>query len=290
MELKRLIAVPSEFCCNSLQAEEPDRSKQQRVMFGNPYRQEKSDGGADEGWSEGTGGLLQRGRKRRRRIQQQGESLSSSSLSTSPSCSSLSNLADSSAEVASANMEVMSPQRMQQRLDSLNTSSFVGKASELVSVAFETDIDEKRNFLELDSAENKSILLQANHKLVISTMEKLIDHGAKTGLIEVDSGNDTVLANGFGIGGLDQGRRKRRIVAVTPLGPHYHRSHAVTFLLSVIRALRNSKPFNLTHVSPTLESMNEYLHYLCFILMERLVNHVLVIDFWTSLQYPHIFP
>jgi hypothetical protein len=265
VELKRLIAVLSGFCCNSLQAEEPDRSKQQRVMFGNPYRQEKSDGGADEGWSEGTGGLLQRGRKRRRRIQQQGESLSSSTLSASPSCSSLSNLADSSAEVASANMDVMSPQRMQQRLDSLNTSSFVGKASELVSVAFETDIDERRNFLELDSAENKSILLQANHKLVISTMEKLI--GTKAGLIEVDSGNDTVLANGFGIGGLDQGRRKRHIVAVSPLGPHYHRSHAVTFLLSVIRALRNSKPFNLTHVSPTLESMNEYLKNLCLILM-----------------------
>lgn len=287
--LKRLIAVPSGFCCNSPQAEEPDRSKQQRVMFGNPYRQEKSDGGADEGWSEGTGGLLQRGRKRRRRIQQQGESLSSPSLSTSPSSSSLANLADSSAEVASSNMEVMSPQRMQQRLDSLNTSSYIGKASELVSVAFETDIDEKRIFLELDSAENKSILSQANHKLVVSTMENLIDHGARTGVTEVDSGNNTVLANDFGLGGLDQGTRKRRIEAVTPLGPHCHRSHAVTCLLSVIRALRNSKPFNLTHVSPTFESMNEYLHYLCLVIMERLVDQVLVMYFLTFLQNPHNF-
>lgn len=45
--------------------EDLDRNKQQRPMFGNPFRQERSDG-ADETWQEGLSGPLSRGRKKRR--------------------------------------------------------------------------------------------------------------------------------------------------------------------------------------------------------------------------------
>jgi hypothetical protein len=42
--------------------------------------------------------------------------------------------------------------------------------------------------------------------------------------------------------------RKRRIVVVTPLGSHQEQSHVVAFLLSVIKALKYSKPSNTQKV------------------------------------------
>jgi hypothetical protein len=116
------------------------------MMFGNPYRQEKNDGGADEGWSEGTGGLLQRNRKRRRRIQQQGDA-PSPSLSSSPSSSNLSSLADSSAETSSPNTEVTSPQRSQQSsVDIVTISTADGKTLGPGSGALERKDNDHRSY------------------------------------------------------------------------------------------------------------------------------------------------
>lgn len=226
-------------------AEEPDRTKQQRMMFGNPYRQEKNDGGADEGWSEGTGGLLQRGRKRgrNRRIHQQGESGSSPSLSSSPSSSNLSSLADSSTETSSPNAEVTSPQRGQQSsVDAANTSTLDGKTVEPVSVTLERkDYDHRILVAGADNLE-KGNMLRANHKSPVSIPEKLNEYGDKLRAVEkFDNDMDIEVANDMGNRAIDQGRRKRHMA---PMGIHQEQSHVVAFLLSVIRALRYSKPSN----------------------------------------------
>ncbi|XP_002985247.2 integrator complex subunit 6 homolog [Selaginella moellendorffii] len=63
-------------------ADEQERTKQQRSLFGNPYRQEKHDA-ADEAWFEGSGGAQLRGRKRRRRPESPGLSGSASTSSAS---------------------------------------------------------------------------------------------------------------------------------------------------------------------------------------------------------------
>lgn len=232
-----------------LQAEEPDRTKQQRMMFGNPYRQEKNDGGADEGWSEGTGGLLQRGRKRgrNRRIHQQGESGSSPSLSSSPSSSNLSSLADSSTETSSPNAEVTSPQRGQQSsVDAANTSTLDGKTVEPVSVTLERkDYDHRILVAGADNVE-KGNMLRANHKSPVSIPEKLNEYGDKLRAVEkFDNDMDIEVANDMGNRAIDQGRRKRHMA---PMGIHQEQSHVVAFLLSVIRALRYSKPSNTKQV------------------------------------------
>lgn len=57
--------------------EDVDRSKQQKPMFGNPFRQERSEG-AEETWQDGMSGPLARGRKKRRRIELLGASPPSS--------------------------------------------------------------------------------------------------------------------------------------------------------------------------------------------------------------------
>lgn len=203
------------------QAEESDRTKQPRSMFGNPYRQEKNDSGADEGWSEGTGGLLQRGRKRRRRIQQQqGDSPSSPSLSSSPSSSNLSSLADSSAET-SLNTEVTSPQRGQQ------------PSVESASATVERKDNDHRSLAPPNT--EKGNMLRANVKWK--------EYGGKMRATENDNGLE--LANDIGSWAMDQGRRKRHMA---PLGTHQEQSHVVAFLLSVIKALRCSKSSNTKQV------------------------------------------
>lgn len=208
------------------QAEEPDRTKQ-RMMFGNPYRQEKNDGGADEGWSEGTGGLLQRGgRKRRRRIQQQGDATPSPSLSSSPSTSNLSSLADSSAETSSSNAEVTSPQRGQQpSIDSVNTGTAI--------VELGTGTQERKDNDHIGT--DKGSLLRAHQKSV-SISEKLSEYGGK--VEKADNVNEFLLAQELGSWAMDQ-RRKRHMAP--PVGVHQDQSHVVAFLLSVIRALRHAK-------------------------------------------------
>lgn len=216
------------------------------MMFGNPYRQEKNDGGADEGWSEGTGGLLQRGRKRRRRIQQQGDSPSSPSLSSSPSSSNLSSLADLYAETSSPNSEVTSPQRGQQpSMDIVNAATADGKTVEPGLGNLERKDNDHRSAAGTDNTE-KGNMLRANHKSV-SISEKLNEYGDKTRAVESrsDSENDLELANDLGSRALDQGRRKRHMA---PLGMHQEHSDVVQFLLSVIRALRYSKPSNTKQV------------------------------------------
>lgn len=220
------------------------------MMFGNPYRQEKNDGGADEGWSEGTGGLLQRGRKRRRRIQQQGDSPSSPSLSSSPSSSNLSSLADSSAETSSPNTEVTSPQRgLQPSVDSVNTVTVDGKTVDPGSGTQERKDNDHRSLVAGTDNLEKGNMLRANHKSV-SIPEKLNEYGDKMRAVEkADNENDLELANELGSRALDQGRRKRHMA---PLGMHQEQSHVVTFLLSVIRALRHSKPSNTKQVIITL--------------------------------------
>ncbi|KAG0585074.1 hypothetical protein KC19_3G255800 [Ceratodon purpureus] len=224
-------------------AEEPDRTKQQRMMFGNPYRQEKNDGGADEGWSEGTGGLLQRGRKRRRRIQQQGDTPSSPSLSSSPSSSNLSSLADSSAETSSPNTEVTSPQRGQQSsIDIVTTGTADGKTVEPGSGLLERKDNDYRGLISGSDTTDKGNMLRANLKTSLSIPEKLNEYGDKMRAVEkADNENDLEVANDLGSRALDQGRRKRHMA---PLGMHQEQSHVVAFLLSVIRALRYSKSSN----------------------------------------------
>lgn len=247
------------------QAEEPDRTKQQRMMFGNPYRQEKNDGGADEGWSEGTGGLLQRGRKRRRRIQQQGDSPSSPSLSSSPSSSNLSSLADSSAETSSPNTEVTSPQRGQQpNVDSVNTGTADSKIVEPGSGTLEgKDNDHRSPVAGTDNTEKPgSMLLRANHKSSVSIPDKLNEYGDKMRAVEkADNENDLELANDLGNRALDQGRRKRHMA---PLGMHQEQSRVVAFLLSVIRALRYSRSSNTKQVIVTWYLVLEPSWSYCF--------------------------
>ena len=228
------------------------------MMFGNPYRQEKNDGGADEGWSEGTG-LLQRGRKRRRRIQQQGDA-PSPSLSSSPSSSNLSSLADSSVETSSPNTEVTSPQRGQQSsVDIVTSGTADGKTVELGSGPLERrDNDHRGLVVGADNIE-KGNMLRANHKLPVSIPDKLNECGDKMRALEMaDNENDLEVANDLGSRALDQGRRKRHMA---PLGMHQEQSHVVAFLLSVIRALRYSKSSNTKQVIVTLSSPidNSYL-------------------------------
>ncbi|KAJ7546485.1 hypothetical protein O6H91_08G041500 [Diphasiastrum complanatum] len=78
--------------------EEQDRNKQHRPMFGNPYRQERSDG-ADEAWLDGNGGFSFRGKKRKRR---------SESISASLSLSGSLSVSENSSEAAAGNSEVTS--------------------------------------------------------------------------------------------------------------------------------------------------------------------------------------
>jgi len=220
------------------------------MMFGNPYRQEKNDGGADEGWSEGTGGLLQRGRKRRRRIQQQGDSPSSLSLSSSPSSSNLSSLADSSSETSSPNTEVTSPQRGQQpSVDIVNIGTADCKTVEPGSGTQERKDNDHRSLVAGTENTEKGNMLRANHKSSVSIPEKLNEYGDKMRTVEkTDNESDLELANDLGSRALDQGRRKRHMAQ---WGMHQEQSHVVAFLLSVIRALRYSRPSNTKQVIVT---------------------------------------
>lgn len=222
-----------------LQAEEPDRTKQQRMMFGNPYRQEKNDGGADEGWSEGTGGLLQRGRKRRRRIQQQGDS---SSVSTSLSCSNLSCLAESSTDV-SLNTEAMSSQRLQKGQDNLHPSLLVVKPCQSVPPSVLKEGDLIMNLSEPDIAADKCNLVRGIDNVVTDEEDRI------SVTDNLDPGNCGVPENEIEIPG--QWKRKRHVVPVRPLVSHFDQSHVVKILLSVIRALRYSKSLKTKQVSIT---------------------------------------
>lgn len=244
--LPSLISVPFISYYVFLQAEEPDRTKQQRMMFGNPYRQEKTDGGADEGWSEGTGGLHQRGRKRRRHIQQQGDF--SSSVSTSLSCSKLSCLAESSTDIVSLNTEMMSSQRLLKGQDNLHTSSLVEKSCQSVPASILKEGDLIITLSELDCPADKCILARG------------IDHAVTDEEYRISVTDNLDPRNCGGperevqIGIQGQRERKSNVVLVRPLVSHVDQSHVVTILLSVIRALRYSKSLITKQVSITFFS------------------------------------
>ena len=84
--------------------------------------------------------------------------------------------------------------------------------------------------------------MQASHKSSVSIPEKLNEYGDKMRTVEDAYNNiDSDLANDLGSPTLDQGTRKRHM---TPLEMHQEQAHVVAFLLSIIRAFRDSKPSN----------------------------------------------
>ncbi|CAM6046684.1 unnamed protein product [Sphagnum compactum] len=213
-------------------AEEPDRSKQQRTMFGNPYRQEKSDGNADEAWLEGTSPLL-RGRKRRRRLppdSASGPALSSSSSSTS----------DSTIDVSST--EVTSPAKPGRDIGITDAKA---PDASLPPLSDHSKPIEQRPFvLGAESAEEKfnpkHLKSGLNAERPNEPSEKFL---GSTDKVEA-AANDAVVTNNIETMIVEHSGRKRRIVVVTPLGSHQEQSHVVAFLLSVIKALKYSKPSN----------------------------------------------
>ncbi|KAL2652907.1 hypothetical protein R1flu_021035 [Riccia fluitans] len=242
-------------------AEDQDRSKQQRTMFGNPYRQEKNDG-ADEAWMDGPGGPIFRGRKRRRR--QESPSFSTSSLSSSGSA------VDTNSEAASGNAEVTSPVRNLPETQSLNPDGFRtspsstgGKVIERISDAHEAALPaDSRGALVADmdmgedSMEGKRVLGTLTG--VKQTVAALLDFpGASSERIETATAGDV-------LSGLEKLRtssqeashcmRKRRVVYITPLGTEKDRDEVINFLLNIVKALRYCKPSNTQKLFELLSS------------------------------------
>lgn len=247
--------------CSCPQIDEQDRTKQQRAMFGNPYRQEKHDG-ADEAWLEGQGpgGPLARGRKRRRRAES--PVVSNSSLS-GPGAT-----ADGNSEAASANSEVTSPARPlpeAQGGESLRGNSNVdgSESSDRPSDVRLSDsqdagptvhsrgpapdsemgdgtVDPQRNsyssgadkpsgpptFLEPSAAANSERLDQTSSE-ALAGLEK-----------PDDSGSDEMTRT----------LRKRRVMICTPSGTEKDRDEVINFLLTIVKALRYSKASNTQKV------------------------------------------
>jgi hypothetical protein len=214
-------------------AEEPDRSKQQRTMFGNPYRQEKSDGSADEAWLEGTSPLL-RGRKRRRRLPP--DSASGPALSSSSSSST----SDSTIDVSST--EVTSPAKPGRDIGM--TDAKAPDASLPPLSDHSRPIEQRPFVLGAESAEEKCnpkyLKSGLNAERPNEPSEKFL---GSTDKVEAPA-NDAVVTNNIETMIVEHSGRKRRIVVVTPLGSHQEQSHVVAFLLSVIKALKYSKPSN----------------------------------------------
>ncbi|KAL3684707.1 hypothetical protein R1sor_002729 [Riccia sorocarpa] len=242
-------------------AEDQDRSKQQRTMFGNPYRQEKNDG-ADEAWMEGPGGPIFRGRKRRRR--QESPSSSTSSLSTSGSA------VDTNSEAASGNAEVTSPVRnlpesQSVTPDGLRTSptSAGTKVNERVSDAHDAVLPAENRGVSVadmemgeDSIEGKKV--QGTLTGVKQTVAALLDfQGSPSERMDTTSSGDM-------LSGLEKLRsssqqaprfmRKRRVVYITPLGTEKDRDEVISFLLNIVKALRYSKPSNTQKLFELLSS------------------------------------
>ncbi|KAH9549724.1 hypothetical protein CY35_10G033700 [Sphagnum magellanicum] len=212
-------------------AEEPDRSKQQRTMFGNPYRQEKSDGSADEAWLEGTSPLL-RGRKRRRRLP----------LDSAASVTSLSSSAsDSTVEVSST--EVTSPPKP--GLDIGTTTD--GKSPDtLLPPLTDHKLGDQRNFVKgTESVEEKSDPKYLKSGLGAERPNDLSEKGIITVNNTVEEATEAVPTNNIeNTMIVEHSGQQRRILVVTPLGSHQEQSQVVAFLLSVIKALKYSKPSN----------------------------------------------
>jgi hypothetical protein len=206
-------------------------------MFGNPYRQEKSDGSADEAWLEGMSPLL-RGRKRRRRLppdSASGPALSSSSSSTS----------DSTIDVSST--EVTSPAKPGRDIgitDAKAPDALLPPLSD-----HSRPIEQRPFVLGAESVEEKSnpkhLTSGLNAERPNEPSEKFL---GGTDKVEA-AANDAVVTNNIETMIVEHSGRKRRIVVVTPLGSHQEQSHVVAFLLSVIKALKYSKPSNMQKVS-----------------------------------------
>lgn len=204
-------------------------------MFGNPYRQEKSDGSADEAWLEGTSPLL-RGRKRRRRLP----------LDSAASVTSLSSSAsDSTVEVSST--EVTSPPKP--GLDIGTTTD--GKSPDtLLPPLTDHKLGDQRNFVKgTESVEEKSDPKYLKSGLGAERPNGLSEKGIITVNNTVEAATEAVPTNNVeNTMIVEHSGQQRRILVVTPLGSHQEQSQVVAFLLSVIKALKYSKPSNTKKV------------------------------------------
>ncbi|BBM97065.1 hypothetical protein MPTK1_1g02770 [Marchantia polymorpha subsp. ruderalis] len=244
-------------------AEEQDRTKQQRTMFGNPYRQEKNDG-ADEAWMEGPGGPLFRGRKRRRR--QESPSASTSSLSSSGSA------VDGNSEAGSANAEVTSPARTLPELqptssDGLrNTLITTGtKVYERLSDSRSTDVNETIIPTESrDSPMTDAVMAEENvdarkvHGSFVGDKQSVTTSldfpTASSESLDIPAGGDLLERLHAASEEPTRCIKRRRLVHNTPLGTEKDRQEVLSFLLTIVRALRYSKPSNTQKLFELLSS------------------------------------
>ncbi|CAM6103367.1 unnamed protein product [Calypogeia fissa] len=242
--------------------DEQDRSKQQRTMFGNPYRQEKNDG-ADEAWLEGTGGPLFRGRKRRRRSESPG--VSNSSLSSSGSA------ADGNSEGAFANAEVTSPARTlpeAQGAEGLRGNSIPdgNKSSDKPSDVRLSDSQDgvaavnSRSIPGPDTEMGDgSIDIQRNSFLSGADKQSgptFLDHPATSERFNQTPGEASPGSERLDPGP-DKGARslrKRRVIVCTPSGTEKDRDEVINFLLTIVKALRYSKASNTQKLFELLSS------------------------------------
>lgn len=240
-----------------LQAEDQDRSKQPRPMFGNPYRQEKNDG-VDEAWLEGTGGTLLRGRKRRKRAES--PSISGASLSSTGTAG------ESMSEGTSVHAEVTSPTRPSESQNvvtevlrsaiSADSSKGRGKAGDLRTSEPQNLLLQSQgtsDYLRPSSNgsnvirpetpdENKTTVSIAEGKTSAQPPERLISTSEEDGSVLKNAASNLVSEESA------RQRKRRKMLVVTPIGTEKEQSEAADFLVSVIRVLRKTKSENTQKV------------------------------------------
>eukprot|EP00249_Psilotum_nudum_P012668 c23911_g1_i1 orf=77-2851(+) len=217
-------------------ADESDRNKQLRSMFGNPYRQEKNDG-ADEAWQEGTTRLLSRGRKRRRR---------SESIGASPSSmSSLGSSSEGSVDTVSANEQTSMTDSPADSLGGSGETMRLGmnvQGSKLNDKGNETM---SREGLDSTTTSDDFITGKEKGSEIVQVCVEEKDHRKLEGGIALSHQEENTISV-TGIENIEHTSQSgwKKLVYVTPPVGKKDQHEVASFILTAIKILRHTRPGN----------------------------------------------